>query len=323
MASGETSRQAVADQAAEWLVRFDAGRADPEAFERWRDADPRHASIFAQMAATWQKTADLRSAGVALPASGAEPAEDAALPESRLSRRRLIAGLGGVAVAALGAGTILWNRSTYAETGVGERRIVQLPDGSRAELNTDTRVAWRLGDMLHFWLERGEAAITVAGAMRHGFVARAATIKADLMDGRYNLRLHSEVPTLVTFSGRARVTDGRGIGATVMPGHALTDEKAGLTDIALSSAQLARAGAWQRGEIILDGMTLADALEDFNRYLQIRLELVDPAIAGLRLGGRFNTDDPEAFLRALHDAFGIASRVRDGRILLFRNRKVV
>jgi len=321
MASGETSREAIADQAAEWLVRFDAGRGDPEAFEQWRNADPRHAAVFAQIAATWQKTAELRTGNVDLQADTAlaeEPAAVSAGGEPWLSRRSAMTALAGAAVVATGAGALLWDRRAYAETGVGERRTVRLPDGSRAELNTDSRIAWQLGNRLEFWLDRGEAAIVVAQASRRAVIARLASLRAELLDGRYNLRLQGEAPTLVTFAGRARVTDGRGVVTTVMPGHALTDEGAGLGDTALSPAQLDRAGAWQRGEIIFDGMTLARALAEFNRYLPTRLELADPSIATLRLGGRFNTDDPQAFLQALHDGFGIGSRAGEGRILLFR-----
>lgn len=326
MASGETSREAIADQAAEWLVRFDAGRGDPEAFQQWRDADPRHAAVFAQIAATWQKTTELRTGNVDPEAEVAPPEEPApalsAGPGPWLSRRSAMTALAGAAVVATGAGALLWDRRAYAETGVGERCTVRLPDGSRAELNTDSRIAWQLGNRLEFWLDRGEAAIIVAQASNRAVLARLASLRAELLDGSYNLRLRGEAPTLVTFSGQARVTDGRGVMTIVMPGHALTDEGAGLGDTALSAAQLDRARAWQRGEIIFDGMTLASALAEFNRYLPTRLELADPSIATLRLGGRFNTDDPQAFLQALHDGFGIGSRADEGRILLFRKNNL-
>jgi transmembrane sensor len=43
-------------QAVDWLVALDHGHADEKAFETWRAADPRHAAIFAQVAAIWRRT---------------------------------------------------------------------------------------------------------------------------------------------------------------------------------------------------------------------------------------------------------------------------
>lgn len=62
MESNGPTRQQITEQAVGWLIRLDAGTADIEAFEAWRSADPRHASAFAQMAAIWKRTGELRGA---------------------------------------------------------------------------------------------------------------------------------------------------------------------------------------------------------------------------------------------------------------------
>lgn len=43
------SRKELMDEAAEWYAALDAGVADIDAFERWRDADPRRAVAFARI----------------------------------------------------------------------------------------------------------------------------------------------------------------------------------------------------------------------------------------------------------------------------------
>jgi transmembrane sensor len=43
------SRKELMHEAAEWYAALDAGVADIDAFERWRDADPRHAVAFARI----------------------------------------------------------------------------------------------------------------------------------------------------------------------------------------------------------------------------------------------------------------------------------
>lgn len=326
MGSEETPRTAITDQAIDWLVRLDAGHGNSDAFEQWRNADPRHAAAFAQVVATWQRTGDLRGSGIdvpPVPVAVAPVIIPVAEPETvsapvGMGRRRFMTGMAAsVAVAAAGTGYVLSSRRAYAETGVGERRVVQLPGGSRAEINTNSRITWRMGDQLDLWLERGEAAIFVANNAAHGVVAQTTPMIARLGDGRYNLRVHPAGAQLIAFSGVARVTDGDGGAAMILsPGHTLEARTDGWHEAPMSEAALDAATAWQRSEIVFDGMTLSTALAEFNRYLPQPIELGDASLGAVQLGGRFNTDDPQGFLQALHDGFGIASRPEGDHIVL-------
>lgn len=308
----EKANDPLVDQAAAWLVRLDAGTADDAAFDAWRNADPRHASVFAQVAATWQRTGELRG----MPSDVAPPPSQPAT--TRVTRRGLLgSAVAGGAAVAIGATMLLWDQRAYAETAIGERRTVRLPDGSHADLNTNSRIAWRFGERREFWLEQGEAAITVASDLVRPFVLRARAIRAVLDMGQYNMRLYHARARLVALSGRARIADGAGAERALLPGHALTATGATLVEAPLASGEAERLDAWRRGEIIFDGMTLGDALSEFNRYLPRQLALADSSLASVRLGGRFFTDDPQGFLEALHDGFGISSRTESGEILLF------
>lgn len=323
MARSETSQEDLAEQAANWLVRIDSGQADLQEFENWRNADPRHAATFAQIAIAWQNVADLRTAGIELGADTREDAQEEEEPEEKSShfvtRRRALTGLAAsVVLAAVGTGALLHHRKVYAETGIGERRTIQLPGGSRALLNTDTRIGWDMGETLSVWLERGEAALFVGSGTSRPVFAHAAMIKAQLGQGSFNLELIEAGPVLIAMAGAARIAqDGRKI-TLLTAGHAMREINGVLTEVALTQAQIARASAWQRGEIIFDGMPLIEAIAEFNRYLPNPIELSDPSIGGVRLGGRYNIDDPNGFLKALHAGFGIDSRHVDGRTYLYR-----
>jgi transmembrane sensor len=233
------------------------------------------------------------------------------------SRRRFVAGLAAsLAVAMAGGGYLLSSRRAYAETAVGEKRVVQLPGGSRAELNTDTQIGWHLGTHLDLWLERGEAAVTVAGGLGHPFRVRTAPMQALLGHGRYDLRLEATRARLIALSGLAMVTGNSGAQLVLHSGQSLEADGIGLRVSTLSARQIDVATAWQHGTIVFDGMTLAAALGEFNRYLPQPIELGDAGLGAVRLGGRFNTDDPQGFLLALHDSFGIDHRLDGQRILL-------
>lgn len=146
------------------------------------------------------------------------------------------------------------------------------------------------------------------------FLLHGASFRAVLAAGRYNLRLLPDGATLAVLAGAAQVVLGAGAPRTIAAGRLLSWRGRAVTDKPLTNSDAARIEAWRRGEILFDGMTLAQAVAEFNRYLPQKLVVTDRETAAVRLGGRFMIDDPESFLRALRDGFGIASRA-DGQVI--------
>lgn len=322
MESNGPTREQITEQAADWLVRLDAGSADAEAFEAWRGADPRHASAFAQVAAAWKRTGDLRGMRAPEPAAPSVVAPEPALPAheqpERVGRRTMLRALAasGIGVVALGsAGLLLTTRRASAETARGERRTVALPDGSRVELNTSTRIEWRFGERRELWMDSGEAGLAVADDLARPMLLHSGGVQAAIESGRYNLRAENADLRLTVFAGRARLEhDGRS--AVARAGQQAQIDAGALAVRDLTPDALDAALAWRRGEIHFDGMTLAQAAAEYNRYLPRRMVVADPQAAGLRLGGRFLIDEPSDFLRALAEGFGVESRIEGDRILL-------
>lgn len=281
------------EQAAEWLAALDSGSADPAAFAAWRAADPRHAAAFARIAHAWQELDQLRATRTAAP------------PLAQGMDRRSVLRISGAAVAAVVAGAVglpLVNEAEAA-TGAGERRTVTLPDGSRAHLNTRTAISWRRwGSERHLWLDRGEVALDIAASEQPFTLTTGRSVSLDM--GRYNARRDAEVLTLLPLQGRASV-DGRMI--HVGQSASVTENSA--TFVPMDAEARRDVMSWREGEIVFDGDTLTTAVAEFNRYLDRPLVIADPALARVRIGGRFQTGSPGAFLQALHDGFGV--RVED------------
>ncbi len=82
----------------------------------------------------------------------------------------------------------------------------------------------------------------------------------------------------------------------------------------LTDERLRSITAWQSDEMLFTGQTLATVVEEYNRYLPRKIVIRDPALAQLRLGGRFNVHDPVGFLKALKESFGVQS-VDDGKVI--------
>jgi transmembrane sensor len=305
--------------ATRWLIALDSGQADRAEFEEWRSADPRRAAAFAQVLAIWEQTARLR-VSQDRPEHVAQAGDYESLPdrsEHGLTRRRLLTG-GGMALLAAGtvSGTFLLRGRNSIATRTGERRTVRLPDGSTAELNTDSLLSWRFDRNRAVWLERGEVALSVDAGSTAPFLFHAGDLQAILMAGRYNSRLYSDGPELTAFKGGAEVLRGAAQPTRLSPMHAVSDRGGQLRTAALSLTAADASAAWRRGEIVFNGMSLDRAVGEFNRYLERKLVIDDPAIGQTRLGGRFFVDDPDSFLRSLREGFDIEARREADRIVL-------
>lgn len=321
-----TAGTSLSDQATRWLVALDAGTADRDEFEAWRSADPRHAAVFAQVAATWRRTADPR-----LPALLEQPAEEQApdlveetAPHASAmpTRRAMMGGVAGL-LAVAGAGAFLTTpRRASAQTAIGERRVVRLQDGSQAMLNTDTRISWRFDERgRDLWIERGEAALLVKDAGQP-FRLFSDPVDARLSAGKFSLRLNGAQADLLVLAGQAAATYGGAMAQTLGAGSLLTLRNGAGQIASLSAEDMASATAWEQGDITFRGMALAQAVAEFNRYLPVKIVLADAQLGRLQLGGTFHTASPDAFLAALQDGFGIANRREGDAILLYRARGV-
>ena len=54
-----------------------------------------------------------------------------------------------------------------------------------------------------------------------------------------------------------------------------------------------------------DQTQLSDVIADFNRYNVKQIVVTDPKAARIRIGGMFPSSDVDAFVRLLHDAYGL------------------
>ena len=78
----------------------------------------------------------------------------------------------------------------------------------------------------------------------------------------------------------------------------------GFADV-IERQQLERRLSWTGGRLQFGGDSLADAVDEFNRYNRLQLRLADGSLARLRVGGTFNATDPESFAAALASTFGL------------------
>lgn len=318
MTTGDTSRQTLMETASLWHARLDSGTADLAEFEAWRSADPRHAAAFARLS------------GVLHQIDRAKKAHPARRPvATQPSRRRFLLAGGGLAAASVAGAVFLPSLArARVSTDIGDHKRLNPVHGLDLHINTLSTVSWITGDQPQVWLERGEMAVTVRAGSPPCRVS-GGNGRLTLVSGTLNARLRGEALDLMVMDGdcviipehlpviesgpKAKV--GRPL--TVKTGHAIMATGAATRLRPVNDGDIEFTSGWRQGELVLDGQTLGTAVDEYNRYLKNHIEIADPQLESLRLGGRFDTRNPNDFLSALNAGFGIhAVRDPSGTIIL-------
>ena len=296
--------EAIMEAAAALLARVQSGSAAPAEVEAWLDADPAHAVAFARVEAAWERAERLK----AMPHAAEEPAFQVT--------RRMAAGL-AVGVLGLGAaGGWLMTRNPVEITARGERRTVSLPDGSRVELNTDSRIAIAYSETRRdIVLTRGEALFEVAKDPARPFVVQAGEAQVRAVGTAFNIRMREKVVELTVTEGVVAV-DERAAAAPrqVSEGKGAVIATGAVAEVNLDPEVLRRRLLGRDGVVEFEGDTLEQAATEFNRYNDRRLVVADPQVASIRVGGRFGTHEVDRFLVALQAGFPVRAVPGEGDI---------
>jgi len=304
----------VRAEAAVWLSRLhsDSRTGQTEAgFRRWLAASPVHRVAFEQMTAVWEATANLRR----MPSPRVSQTREFGLA----LRRVLVVSAVTLALCALMSVVTLDlirvhddSESEIFTTALGQRRPITLSDGSRVDLNTDSRARVTYGPhMRRITLEKGQARFEVVRNPSRPFVVRVADRQIVALGTAFDVRWTDERLSIVLVEGHVVIlpagdsytsaSSPRAL--TLNPGERLDFESPALA--VKSRIRLDREEAWVKGRVVFEATRLATAVAEFNRYAPRRLELVNPALADLLISGTFSVDDPGAFARAVAQMFSL------------------
>lgn len=323
----------ISEEAAGWLVELRTGPVSTSVrkeFDSWVRASPEHLRAFIEMAVLWRESGALdpqhrlnveelierdRSEGnlVELTARGDAPPrairggrEQARRPARWLPR----AGWLAVAASLFGAlvgGSLLVEQMpagrTYS-TDVGERRSVQLPDGStvlldsRSSLKVDFTAATRQVELVH-----GQALFSVLHDPHRPFLVRAgATVIRDV-GTQFDVKQRPDDTVVTVVEGRVSVggpgRDHRAEPVFISAGEQL-DILAGNFSPQLIHVSVGSVVAWTRDQVVLESATLAEAAREFNLYSSRKIVTEDLGNSPLRLSGVFVTN-PDFLLRYLRE----------------------
>ncbi|WP_374386342.1 FecR domain-containing protein [Brevundimonas sp.] len=309
-------------ETADWFARLNQRKvttADVKAFSAWR-RDPENAQAFDRMQAMWDATRTL-----------ADQPEMAALSQdartrsaTRKGRKRLLGvlspvGAVGAIVVALSAGWWLWSSQQPAAylTDIGERRVVQLEDGSRVTLDTGSKIDVRLTDGRRLVsLVDGQARFDVAGDPARPFIVRAGDTEVTALGTSFDVRRFGSGARVVLVEGRVDVrTSARPERQwSLRPGQQLVTSA---REPEIATTDLPAATSWTTGRLTFHETPIGVAVAEVNRYTRHPIELRAGDISTIRVSGVFDAGDVDGFVAALRDLYALdAERADDGRIIL-------
>lgn len=284
-------------RASEWFALIQGGAPTPaerKELAQWLAADPRNAQAYAHLEHLWAATARLTP-----PVTQAPP----------LSRRRFV-GLGvaaSVAVVASGA-TTLWFKGIGApfadvRTAIGERRTVQLPDGSTVELAGNTALnlsfspAQRSVELL-----QGEAFFQVLPKAGGEFSVQTEAGRVLASEGEFCLSCDGPTAQLGVSRHTVRVitpsqqTDlGEGLSLRFSSTHTGVIQRAELDQIL----------AWRNGRLVFFDTPLLTVVNHLQRWREGKIFIPDAQLAARRVSLILNLNRPDQMLDVLSKALAV------------------
>jgi transmembrane sensor len=279
------------DHALDWLLRVEAAPEDRllrGQRDAWLAAHESHATAYRQAERVWRLTG--------------------AVPPAARSSRPVRWRPGGLALAALAACLMLWlasdpgvaMRADY-RTSAGETRDIALPDGSIVSLDADSAIAVGSGDR-SVELLAGRAFFQVQRNMAHAFTVKAGAAKVAVLGTAFDVLLSERSITVAVQSGSVSVA-GSSQSVTLQSGHrAIVDRVDGT--ITAATVGVGGIAAWRSGKLVVEGVLVAEVIEELDRHHTGVILLRDPVLGARRITGVFDLRDPDAALRAVLRPYG-------------------
>lgn len=334
-------RQDGPNDASYWFARMhddERTPADEVRFDEWLAQDPANERAYQRLEAIWGSLESTRGATPIMEARrhAVEESQHSAELTVVSGRRRRVWSISAAAavivvVAVVSAQSLLFSDAVY-RTAVGDRRTIQLSDGSQLILNTDSVAAVR-----YRWtsrtveLERGQAHFDVTHSVFRPFRVEAGRGVIRAIGTRFEVYRHADEVQVKLLQGRIEVTptaelqhadDVTAAGSVPPPttleltaGQQTTLTASGVAP--LTEVNVPVATAWLDGKLVFNDVRLQEAVAEVNRYSTHKIYVLDASLVDFRVSGVFRTDRADAFITAVSTSLPvIVQPAADGALLI-------
>ena len=283
------------DQALDWLIVLDSpDEEQTRQFHAWLDADPLNAQVFAKAQAIW----DGPQVAQCAQSLAARPAKVTAIARLRPHWKPLAT----AAVLLLGLfsfSSLPMRLQADHLTVVGERQRLQLEDGSKVLLNTNSAFSSTINDQQRVArLFQGEAFFEIASGRNQPLEIDAGPVQASVHDTAFAVRYLDGVTQVQVQRGdvdlRATRDDARirlSAGESIRIGPNGFDRPARLdaaTDL-----------AWVQGRLVFENCPMSQVLAELRRYYPGWIINNNEQLADVAVTGNYRLDQPLDVVRSL------------------------
>lgn len=309
---GLTREEALA---LDWCLRRqspDWSAADAAGLQEWLDASPLHAVAFLRMEqglARVERSLE-QVASQPAPRSLASRPSRPASPRPARRRRRLVAWAAAITVLLCGGAVVTALQEVEPPgqytTAVGSHRTVVLEDGTRVELNTDTRIrAFYDEGSRQVQLVRGEAYFDVQPNAERPFIVHVDGQRIVVLGTRFAVRRDAQRMRVLVEHGKVRIDPMPAVAESKPPppviatrGDAVVVDQRSALVARIPEERLDSELAWRTGFLRFEDVPLGQVAAEFNRYNHRQL-VVDDSAKGIRISGSFESSNLDAFIRLL------------------------
>ncbi len=310
----------IEQEAAHWVVRAQGGAmldSDLDAFEAWLDRSPAHADAYGQALLIWDQVETLKAFDA--PAIQTSSVIDLASRRHRRMAARPSLWMGGAVAAAIAlliAVPVLLNQphDVIYSTVKGEHKSVTLADGTVLDLNTNTRIAVRMGHDRRVTLQQGELALHVAHDEKHPFRVVADDVTVTDVGTVFDVLSDAGAVKVAVREGEVSMA-GRNTGAINLHAGEMAMRGEGDTHIVRLAGSAEEAFAWQSRHAIYRDLPLSVVARDLNRYFDKPL-VVDARSGQLKLTAILTLDSETAVVGRLQDFLPLDAKSTDKAIYL-------
>ncbi len=302
MVSAPIGPETPDEAALAWFIRLrdeDASAAQEAAFAAWLKADPAHERAWQELDGIWGALdrLDLPRSDLPRPLPVAAASPPARAPRSM---RRPLA-LAAMLLVAVALGWRLTPSGLFADhrTGIGERRIVALADGSHVELGPASAIDVDIGGARRaVSLLAGEAFFTVARDPARPFLVSAGEGEIAVLGTAFDVKLaEGEAVAVVVTESRVAVRARGGAAVGVAAGQQVAYDRNGMSPVRPADLDLAQ--AWRQDQLVFHDAPLDTVLSELGRYRRGHIQLLGGELGKRRITAVFDARRPDAALETI------------------------
>jgi transmembrane sensor len=297
--------------ALEWFVRIKDEKVSADEkrdFAVWLAADPAHAKAYERAQALWNRFDIVKPPYQRLRKTG------------QIGRRSLL--LGGLAavVVAPAAYVLSWPEILADHsTGIGERKLVTLADGSTVELGSYSALSVDFtARERRLTLHRGQGFFTVAPDAARPFVVDAGAGSTRALGTQFDIKLLDDAVTVAVIEHSVSLQLPSANALVIEQGWQVSYD--GADPAPAQRIDVDGIQAWRQDRIVFEDVPLRIVLRELERYRRGRIILMDDSIGDIAVTAIFDTRKADAALGIIAQTLPVRVVNPDGILAIVYRR---